>query len=124
MHGAGVSVGEVTHVALRHTVRPNGSELVVDTLYGEARAPGDAPFHAALHLGGVGDDDGRWQPWPVPVDGREQVFWLRAVGERWAAFARVGGVRVVVAATRWDRARVGLAAVRPQDYVAGSTTRR
>ncbi len=141
VHSAGVSLGEVTHVALRHGTGPGHPELVVDTLYGEERAPADAPFHATLHLdagagaaaaGGAAGIGGAapggeppWQSRSFPVDGRDQVFWFRAAGERWAAFARVGMVRVVVAATRWDPAAVALAVVAAGDYVGeGSTTRR
>jgi hypothetical protein len=116
--------------------------LVVSTLFAGEGCPDDAPFHAALHLDAdrsdeeVGADildpervvvrhEGRWRPWTVPVDGRDQVFWFQEVGERWAAFARVGDVRVVVAAFRWDRTRVRLAVVDRAAYLpSGSTTSR
>lgn len=118
---AGLARGEVTHVALAHG--DEEVQLVVGTLYGEERAPADAPFHAALHLD---TDAPQWRPWRLEVDGREQVFWLAQAGERWAAFARVGGVRVVVAATRWDRDDVRLGVVDREAYLggSGSTTSR
>jgi hypothetical protein len=136
VHSAGVSLGEVTHVALRHGTGTVGEpDLVVDTLYGEQRAPGDAVFHAALHLeangGGAGAGarpERRWRQVSIEVAGREQIFWLGEEGERWAAFARVGRVRVVLVATRWDRAGVRLAVAERDAYLggpaAGSTTSR
>ena len=136
LHSAGLSLGEVTHVALTHVA--GDAELVTESLFGERRAPADAPFHAALHLDAdrpdeeVGEEvldpdrvvlrhEGRWRAVFLAVDGRDQVFWWQAVGERWAAFARVGQVRVVVAATRWPLDEVRLAVVADRElYVAGS----
>lgn|GEM_PF-6764592 len=115
VHSAGLVLGEVTHTALSH--HADDARLVVDTLFGEERAPSDAAFHAALHLDA---GDPRWRPWPIEVEGREQVFWRSDVGDRWAAFARVGGLRVVVAATRWDPGDVRLAVVDRERYLAGS----
>lgn len=121
VRSAGLVRGEVAHVALSHVA--GATELVVHTLFGEQRAPADAPFHAALHLA-AGDPP--WRPVPLAVGGREQVFWCHQVGARWAAFARVGGVRVVVAAVRWPVAEVRLAVADREGYVtgSGSTTSR
>lgn len=131
VHGVGVVVGEVAHVALGHGETGGEAELVVTTLYGEERAPDDAPFHAALHLeGGEASVDrepdadrvdarrrGIWAPAPIEVDRRDHVFWLQEEGPRWAAFGRVGRVRVVVAATKWSRAGVRLAEVDREAYL-------
>ena len=118
-----------------------GPTLVVETLLGLEGEPWWAPFRAALHLDGSHLDEdpalvadrhqGRWRPLSLAVDGRQQVVWFQEVDERWAAFARVGPVRVVVAATRWDGADVGLAVVDRTVYLdptgtagSGSTTSR
>ena len=142
----GAGLGEVTDIGLRHrTGAYGGPEVVVKTLLGQEGLTDLAPFAAALHLdagqpydGWAADvvdpervtarHEGRWRPSTFSVDGRDQVFWSQAVGERWAAFARVGGVRVVVAGTRWDPAEVRLAVVDPAGYLStargGSTTSR
>jgi hypothetical protein len=147
--GGGLSMGEVTHVALQHRPavpdtggdRRDGPVLVVDTCFGEQRAPDDAPYRAIVHLEPDQPDDdespyelpgeviarhrARWRPWIVPVDGRAQIFWFQEAGERWAAFARVGDVRVVLLASRWDLAAVRLAVVDPAAYGdSASTTSR
>lgn len=142
-------MGEVTHVALQHRPvidveapsgagRGDGPVLVVDTRFGERPAPDDAPYRAIVHLEPDGspdrpDDDempdeaiarhrARWQAWTFTVDGHDQVFWFQEVGERWAAFARVGDVRLVVAATRWDRAGVRLAVADRAAYANSEST--
>ena len=118
---------------------------MVETLLGVEGEPWWAPFRAGLHLDGLHPDgdppaapglvadrhQGRWRPLSLAVDGRQQVFWFQEVGDRWAAFARVGPVRMVVAATRWDRADVRLAVVDRAAYLdpagtagSGSTTSR
>ncbi len=116
--GCGVSAGEVIRVSLGHGAPDveRGPTLVVETLLGLEGEPWWAPFRAALHLDGSHLDEdpalvadrhqGRWRPLSLAVDGRQQVVWFQEVDERWAAFARVGPVRVVVAATRWDGADV------------------
>ncbi len=121
LHSHGLSAGEVTFVALGH-VDDHDGELVVHTLFGERRAPNDAPFTAVLHLAA---EPPQWHPRTMVVEGRDQVFWGSEEGDRWAAFARVGGVRVVVTATRWSvgPGDVRLAVVDPVDY-SGSTTSR
>jgi len=141
LHTACVSDGEVTYVGLRHGAPAREDpELVVTSFLGDERQAHLLLLHAAHHLdvddgqqpaADVGPDEvmrhqaGRWRPWTVAVEGRDQVFWLHDAGHRWAAFARVGTVRVLVAATRWDRADVRLAIVDPAAYaVSGSTTNR
>ena len=146
---AGVTNGQVTYVGLRHgSPASNGSKLVVKTFLGIEGQAHLALIHADQHLDAdherraadVVDPDellrrqeGRWRPVTFPVEGRHQVFWLRDEGERWAAWARVATVRVVVAATRWDHGdgdgdRVRLAVVDPAGYGpvsgSGSTTSR
>ncbi len=121
---AEVSGGEVTHVALGHG-GTGGPGLTVATLHGDERASHLSPALAARHLS-VDRHEGRWRPVPIPVEGREQVFWFREVGERWAAFARVGPVRVVVAANGWGLGDVRLAVADRTSYLTGasSTTSR
>jgi hypothetical protein len=132
--GALTGLGEICRVGLRHGGGgPGEPELVVSTLLAEEGVADDAPFTAALHLDAdlsdadlsdaergadilapervVARHQGRWRPLSLPVEGRAHVFWADEVGERWAAFARVGAVRVVVAGYRWDRGDVGLAVV-------------
>jgi hypothetical protein len=146
VQGAGGSMGGIDELALRHGTGVWGEpDLIVTTLLGIEGLPDRAPAIAAIHLDAdqpyeewsadvleperiVARHRARWQPWTFPVDGRDQVFWLQEAGERWAAFARVGDVRVVVAATRWDLDGVRLAAVDPLAYASdagsGSTTNR
>jgi hypothetical protein len=132
--------GEVTEVGLVHERMPGAPRLVVHTLLGVEGEPHFALLYAIQHLEGdlevwaaIWDPDplvdremGLWRPSTLVVDGREQVFWLREEGERWAAFARVGQVRVVVTATAWDRGDVRLEVVDREDYAGagGSTTSR